>query len=607
MYDLIALVSFLILFFLGVYLLYCGFGRVLNLVVAFWLFSASLWSLGQTFMFWSKDITGLYWSIGIAHLGVFMLGATSIHFALMYPVERKILKKRFMPYLIYIIPIVLYLFFLTNSYHGLFYEKLVYDSSWVLNFNKSFGLVGYISLFVAYGSVILGALLFSYSTFKVKGKKRTGSLLFLAGIIVGLISSIHGEYHVAPQSMFFPISGFLITYALLKYRMIDVTPSVFADKILDTMVDGLILTDNKGRIIRVNNSVENIFGFSEDEIKGKNVFSFFKKNDGFFKKFDFNKINGECVFKSIDDVVLKADDEEVFVSVNASTVTDKNDKVKGYVFSIRGITDKKTAELRLRRSKDELSKLNTELEARNCEVEQLLEQKNDFIDLLAHDIKNPLTMPLTMLPILRDKVDDEKQKEILDASYQSVKKIKSLIDDTLELSHLDDSYNGLNTQEVFLSDLVEKVFDENKNLLIEHGFEVEKNFDENLKILGDEFQVKEVFNNLISNAVKYTPDNKRGRICLDAFSDGEYVRFAVSDNGMGLDSECMKHVFDKFYKNGKPREGMDSTGLGLSLCKNIVEKHGGKIWAESPGPGKGCTFYFTLRKSNKKLEDDGVE
>lgn len=604
MYDLIALVSFFILFFLGVYLIYCGFGRVLNLVVAFWLFSASLWALGQTFMFWSKDITGLYWSIGLAHLGVFMLGATTIHFSLMYPVERKILKKRFMLYLIYIIPIVLYMFFLSNSYHGLFYEKLVYDSSWVLNFDKSFGFIGYIGLFVAYGSVILGAVLFSYSTFKVKGNKRTGSLLFLAGIIVGLISSVHGEFKILPQTMFFPISGFLITYALLKYRMIDVTPSVFAEKILDTMVDGLILTDKKGKIIRVNDSVESIFGFSEDEIKGKNVFSFFKKNDGFFKKFDFNKINGECVFKSIDDVVLKADDEEVFVSVNASTVTDKNDKVKGYVFSVRDVSEKKNAELRLRRSKDELSKLNTELEARNCEVEQLLEQKNDFIDLLAHDIKNPLTTPLTMLPILRDRVDDEKQKEILDASYQSVKKIKSLIDETLELSHLDDSNNGLNTQEVFLSDLVEKVLDENKNLLIEHGFEVEKNFDKNLKILGDEFQIKEVFNNLVSNAVKYTPDDKKGRISLDAFVDGEFVKFAVSDNGMGLDSECMKHIFDKFYKKGKPRRGMSSTGLGLSLCKNIVEKHGGRIWVESPGPGKGSTFYFTLRKTNREKEDE---
>jgi signal transduction histidine kinase len=103
-----------------------------------------------------------------------------------------------------------------------------------------------------------------------------------------------------------------------------------------------------------------------------------------------------------------------------------------------------------------------------------------------------------------------------------------------------------------------------------------------------------LFNNLITNAVKFTPKDG-GVITIDAKKDRDFVTISVKDSGIGITEEQLGRIFDEFYRADKSMNVMDSTGLGLSICKRIVEKHGGRIWAESPGKGKGTTFYFTLK------------
>ncbi len=602
MFDLIALFSFFILCSLGVYLIYKSQGRFVNIVAGFWLFSAGAWSLGQVFMIWSTDLNSLYWSIGIAHLGVFMLGATTIHFALIYPFKRKIMNKNFMPFIFYIVPIIFYFCFLTNNFHGLFYKNLAFDPGWVLNFNKTFGIIGITSVFVTYVFVSIGVILFFNSIFKVSGKKRTGSFLLFLGVSLGLFSSILGEFKITPQTMFFPFSGILFTVAVLRYRAIDITPAVVAEKILDTIMDFLFLTDEKGTIKRVNKSVKNVLGFSEENMKEKKIYSFFKNKDGFFDTIDFIDSKDINYLEGLECVILDSDKIEHSVSINASSVFGDKGELMGYIFSLRDITDKKNAEYNLKKSRDELFRINKELENRNCEVEQLLEQKNDFIDLLAHDLKNPLTTPLITLPIIKEKIDESKYKEMINLSYKNIKKIKELIEQTLELAHLEDTRKNVNIKELNLFELLENVLDENKTLLSDNGFSVSKNINKNLKISADEFQIKEVFSNIIFNSVKYTPEDVLGKIDINAFEENNLVKISISDNGAGIDSDTKKHVFEKFYKKGKARRDMNSTGLGLSLCKKIVEKHGGKIWVESPGLGKGSTFYFTLKKADRVKE-----
>src|SRR5690606_39910793 len=115
-------------------------------------------------------------------------------------------------------------------------------------------------------------------------------------------------------------------------------------------------------------------------------------------------------------------------------------------------------------------------------------------------------------------------------------------------------------------------------------------------VLADRERVLQVFSNLIGNALKFT--GEAGRVMVEATAQGAEVRFAVADTGVGIEPDALPHIFDRFWK--AKREGGDGPGigLGLAICKGIVEAHGGRIWAESE-PGNGTTVHFTLPTSRE--------
>jgi len=114
-----------------------------------------------------------------------------------------------------------------------------------------------------------------------------------------------------------------------------------------------------------------------------------------------------------------------------------------------------------------------------------------------------------------------------------------------------------------------------------------------LTIRADRVLLGEVFDNLIANAIKYMP-NGTGTISIDAKREQDVVIVAVSDTGIGMASEQLDRVFVEFYKADSSRHDLDSPGLGLAICRRIIERHGGRIWAESAGEGMGSTVLFTL-------------
>jgi two-component system phosphate regulon sensor histidine kinase PhoR len=110
-------------------------------------------------------------------------------------------------------------------------------------------------------------------------------------------------------------------------------------------------------------------------------------------------------------------------------------------------------------------------------------------------------------------------------------------------------------------------------------------------VLADNRRVGQVLANLLNNAVKFTPPG--GNIVVGAEGDGGMVEFWVADSGIGIEPDQLLRIFERFYKIDAARAGR-GTGLGLAICKHLVQAHGGRIWAESPGPGRGATFRFTL-------------
>ena len=139
----------------------------------------------------------------------------------------------------------------------------------------------------------------------------------------------------------------------------------------------------------------------------------------------------------------------------------------------------------------------------------------------------------------------------------------------------------------------------------EKQIDIVNNVPSDIFIKADKLRMEELFINLINNAVKYSNDS--GSIFVDASVVQDSLMISIKDTGIGMTKEQLQRVFNEFYKADESRHDFDSSGLGMTICKRIVEKHGGKIWVESDGLEKGSTIYFTIPLRTNLQEADTVE
>jgi len=248
---------------------------------------------------------------------------------------------------------------------------------------------------------------------------------------------------------------------------------------------------------------------------------------------------------------------------------------------------------------NDLKNSRNKIEKYNKTLEKLLSQKDEFIGQLGHDLKNPLTPLIGLLPIITEQEKDPKLKEHLQLLSSNAEYMKELIFKTLQLAKLRSSNIQFDIQQLNLKDEIDTVLNRQQPLLKQNKINVENMVNEKISVQADKLRLEELLNNLVSNAIKYTP-NENGTIKIDAVKDKDLITVSVKDNGIGMTQEQIDRVFDEFYRADKSMSERDSTGLGLSIAKRIVEKHGGKIWVDSPGKEKGTTFYFSLKTGHGK-------
>jgi len=255
----------------------------------------------------------------------------------------------------------------------------------------------------------------------------------------------------------------------------------------------------------------------------------------------------------------------------------------------------------LSRVREALETLNRELEtrveARTAQVHRLLAQKDRFINQLSHDLKSPLVPLTALLPMMHKFVDDAEGREILDVITVSVEQMQSIVLKTLELARLNAERRKLELTVLDLGPLTQKITALLRHVYDEKQCTVVNRITSGMLVDANQVVLTEVFNNLISNAVKYM--GGPGAITIDARRDGDWVTVSVADTGIGMTAEQIPHVFEEFYKADQSRTDRNSTGLGLAICRRIVDMHGGRTWVESLGLGKGTTVYFTLRPGGR--------
>jgi PAS domain S-box-containing protein len=297
----------------------------------------------------------------------------------------------------------------------------------------------------------------------------------------------------------------------------------------------------------------------------------------------------------------------VVIVLTEETKINKN-AIEAIVNQAAVVLDKQKAWKELQKAHKEIQAMNLHLEKkvqqRTRRIEQLLKQKDEFINQLGHDLKNPLGPLINLIPIIEKHTTNPKDKEILQVIQRNVGYMKNLVQKTLELARLNSPNTKLSKTSFSLSSVVENLLSQNKFLFEKKQITVDNTIHPGITIHADQLRIEELFHNLLNNAVKYSKEF--GRIIISASKQKNMVTVSIKDEGIGMNSDQINHIFDEFYKADESRHDFESSGLGMAICKRIVEKHGGNIWAESPGLNQGSIFYFTLPyKSTTQNPEEG--
>ncbi len=231
-------------------------------------------------------------------------------------------------------------------------------------------------------------------------------------------------------------------------------------------------------------------------------------------------------------------------------------------------------------------------------VKESEKMKSEFINIAAHELRTPIQPILGLTDIIYSKVKDKEQHELLDIIMRNAYRLKRLSDNLLDVTKIEGQSLMLKKEKLNLNVLISEILKEYVNKEVkQQTIKIGYNFKyvNDIIVEADRDRLAQVIRNLVDNAIKFTTmyNNQTIFVIVDKKKEGEGKEQAivsVKDTGVGISKELLPKLFSKFTTS----DSSTGTGLGLYICKNIIEAHGGKIWAENNLSGKGATFRFKL-------------
>ncbi len=354
----------------------------------------------------------------------------------------------------------------------------------------------------------------------------------------------------------------------LRQQMTKVNETRYlARAILDSMGDGVIALDSKGKLLMINPALEKIFNLEKDKVIGKKLIEVIRNYelDQLLRQVLANK---QPAFQEIK---MLLPDSKIF-RVNATPLKSSGGSSVGVVALMRDVT----------------------------RYQQLEKMRRDFVANVSHELRTPLTSIKGFLETLLDgAIEDEKTaKHFLRIMKLETDRLTKLIDDLLKLSKLENRKTIFNKEPVDMNEVIDQVIFIFKPQAEAKDIHLRKNSDADVPIVSAEKDLLiQVLINLVDNAIKYTPSG--GQVVISTHADQGQINVSVEDTGPGIPKESLARIFERFYRVDKARaREAGGTGLGLAIVKHVIELHDGSIKVENTG--QGAKFTFSLPVCNAK-------
>lgn len=342
--------------------------------------------------------------------------------------------------------------------------------------------------------------------------------------------------------------------------------------LLESIRDGFFAVDANWTVSYWNSEAERILNMPRDVIVGQKLYKLYPEHDPAHLQY---YINYRKVMQEKEPLVFEEYYESLKVWLELNVYPSKD----GISVFFRDVTEN-------RNLRDELDKHVDELAISNAELEQ-------FAYVASHDMQEPLRMVTGFLTQLEKKYKDqldEKAQQYIHFAVDGAKRMRTIILDLLEYSKV--GKKEYQPERIEVDKLITDITLLNQSLIIENNVEIKSG--DLPQIFGGKTLIHQVFQNLISNAIKYRKPDIDPQVTITCEDEGDFWKFAVQDNGIGIQKDYFERIFILFQRL-HIKEDYSGTGIGLAICKKIIESHSGRIWVESE-EGNGSTFYFTIKK-----------
>ena len=360
--------------------------------------------------------------------------------------------------------------------------------------------------------------------------------------------------------------------------------------LVEGATNAIVGVDQEGRIELVNSAAERLFGYEVGELLGQTleilVPERFRHVHTGHRRLYMKRPMGRPMGKGLDLYAQRKDGTEFPTEISLTPLETENGLLVMSV--IADITER-------RRYREEIEQKNQELDLRNREVERANRMKSQFLASMSHELRTPLNAILGFSGLLAEQRAgslNEKQTRYVNHIQSGGQHLLQLINDILDLSKIEAGRLELHLENFPLAEVMPEVLSVIQPLAAEKKIKLDSAVEAGLRLHADRVRFKQILYNLLSNALKFTPEG--GMVSIQSWPEEKWVHLMVRDTGIGISAEEQERIFDEFRQVGTTTRGVtEGTGLGLAITRKLVDRHGGKIWVESE-LGQGSRFHILL-------------